>query len=106
MSDALCLVMAIPPGRRAGTSSVISVLIEVGRRGEGFHRLDGAEKAAEADFVALGILVEQRLDGQYAVGFKFRLAGLGQGQFRPDVEFELVQEGVIADWGAHLILQA
>ena len=55
-----------------------------------FHHLDGAEKGAEAGFVALGIRVEQPLDGRSAVGLFFRLDGLGQGQLRPDIEFELV----------------
>src|SRR5437763_9137074 len=160
MSNALCLVMAIVPGRRTGTLSrapswdctglsaypeptvshpavtvvlwtsssghqdgaarrdvlfIISaslsrrVAIADGRlrivagAGDVFHRLDGAEKGAEAEFVALVILLlEQRLDGRCTVGVSFRLAGLGQGQLCLDVEFELVQEGVVAGWGAHL----
>jgi len=85
--DALCHV-----GRRrmaAGTGGV-------------FHRLDGAEKGAEDDVVALDIRVGRPFVARHAVGLFFRQAGLGEGQFCPDIKFEFVQEGVIAGRGAHL----
>jgi hypothetical protein len=64
-----------------------------------FHGLDGAGKGAEEDVVALDMRVGQPFVARYDIGL-FWLAGLGQGQLCPDVEFELVQDGVIAGRGA------
>jgi hypothetical protein len=63
-------------------------LVGVGRRGgfwfathlpgAAFQGLDRAQKAAEADLVALFILrIDQPLADRYVYGFLLRLAGLG-----------------------------
>src|ERR1700757_1753454 len=94
IGDLLCF-----SGRLSGTS--------VGggwsRAGGVFQGLDRAEKAAQASFVVPGIRrIGQPLVDRCADGLLFRLAGLGQGQLRPDVELKGVQEGVVAGRGAHL----
>src|SRR5215469_6098608 len=66
------------------------------------HGLNGAEKRAQADFVALRIRVGQLLSSRCAAGVLPGPAGLSLGQLRPDVEFELVQEFVVVGRGAHL----
>jgi hypothetical protein len=74
--------------------------------GAAFQGLDRTEKVVEADFVALRIRrIEQPLVDWYAGGLLLRLAGLGHYQLCTDVEFEFVQEGVVADWDAHRVLQ-
>ena len=65
-----------------------------------FHGLDCVKKRVESNFVAQGIGVEQ-LIVRYAVSLHFRLDSLGYGQLCPDVEFELVQEGITFTRGAH-----
>jgi hypothetical protein len=67
-----------------------------------FQGLDGAEKGAEDDVVALGIRVSRPFVARHAPGLFFWQAGLGEGQFCADGDFEFVQEGVIAGRGAHL----
>src|SRR5215831_18151101 len=67
-----------------------------------FQGLDGAEKGAEDDVVALDIRVGRPFVARHAVGLFFWQAGLGEGQFCADGDFEFVQEGVIAGRGAHL----
>src|SRR5215469_13975375 len=67
-----------------------------------FQGLDGAEKGAEDDVVALDIRVGRPFVAPYAVGLFFWQAGLRDCQFCPDGEFEFVQAGVIAGRGAHL----
>src|SRR5581483_6852338 len=52
--------------------------------------------------VTLGVRVEEPLGGRCAVGVDFWLAGLDDGQLGPDVEFELLQEDVLAGGGGHL----
>ena len=48
------------------------------RAGAAFQGLDRAQKAAEADLVALFILrIDQPLVDRYVCGFLLRLAGLG-----------------------------
>src|SRR6266487_1459330 len=86
-----------------------SALRHFGRRrivagaGGVFQGLDRAEKATQSSFVARGIRrIGQPLFDRSTAGLLLRLAGLGQGQLRPDVELEGVQEGVVAGRGAHL----
>src|SRR5262249_13297587 len=88
-------------GARSGLAGTGLAGTGLARAGAVFHGLDGAQKVAETDFVALLLRVGQPL-GDRDVGLFFRLAGLGQGQLCPDADFEFVQEGVIAGRGAHL----
>src|SRR5438067_6535565 len=78
-------------GRRRVTAGVRAV----------FQGFDGAEKGAEAGFVAQVIGVGRPLVGRFAVGLLVRLAGLVQGQLCPDVEFEFMQERAVAGRCAH-----
>src|SRR6516162_7629577 len=106
------LLSGCPAGTRSGLVGQMSrcydALCYLGRRrmaaraGGVFQGLDGAEKGAEDDVVALDIRVERPFIARYAVSLFFWKAGLRDCQFCPDGEFEFVQEGVIAGRGAHL----
>jgi hypothetical protein len=61
-----------------------------------FQGLDGTEKGTEGGLVALGIRVGPLPFVRYADVLPSRLTGLGQGQFGPDVDFELVQGDVVS----------